>query len=178
MTEGHAVLSPDGLYRYRLDRWWGEGPTVCFVMLNPSTADASVDDPTIRKCLGFAKRWGASAITVVNQFAYRATKPSDLRAFGLLAGEDAARGPENVRHLETALRQADEVVCAWGAGGGVIERPRGDGFSYLNIPLLARKVNPTVPVSCLGYTKGGMPRHPLMLGYSTQSEPFTIGGAS
>src|SRR5689334_20041621 len=70
-----AVLSPCGLYRYRLTRRWGDGPALLFVMLNPSTADATEDDPTIRRCTGFAKREGMPAIEVVNLFAWRATDP-------------------------------------------------------------------------------------------------------
>lgn len=73
MMRSHAVLSEDGVYRYRLTREWGENldacKRVCFVMLNPSTADASKDDPTIRKCIGFATRLGFDALEVVNLFA-------------------------------------------------------------------------------------------------------------
>src|SRR5437868_12651695 len=74
-----AVISPCGKFRYRLTRQWGEGAALPFVMLNPSTADAEQDDPTIRKCVGFAKRMGYDGIEVVNLYAYRATKPTQDR---------------------------------------------------------------------------------------------------
>ena len=83
-----AVISPDGLYRYRLDRWWGpesEGMgsnRMPFMMLNPSTADADEDDRTIRRCIGFAHREGCNGITVVNIGAYRATDPDEWAAAG------------------------------------------------------------------------------------------------
>ena len=77
-----AVLSECGLYRYRLDRRWADGPTCGFIMLNPSTADAEVDDPTIRRCIGFAKREACGALIVVNIYPLRATKPADLWAKG------------------------------------------------------------------------------------------------
>ncbi len=94
---GSAVLSECARYRYRLDRAWerddhGLG-TVTWVMLNPSTADADVDDPTIRRCIGFSKAWGYNALTVVNLFAWRATSPRDLCAV-----EDPV-GPDNEAHL-------------------------------------------------------------------------------
>jgi hypothetical protein len=75
-----ATLSDCGRYRYRLWRRWADGPTVLFVMLNPSTADADVDDPTIRRCIGFARSWGAGALEVVNLYAWRATQPAELKA--------------------------------------------------------------------------------------------------
>ncbi|MDB5297796.1 MAG: hypothetical protein JWO31_3779 [Phycisphaerales bacterium] len=75
-TRAAAVLSPCERYRYVLHRWWDESkPAVCWLMLNPSTADAATDDPTIRKCCGFARAWGAGGIAVVNLFALRATDP-------------------------------------------------------------------------------------------------------
>src|SRR5437870_4841901 len=105
-----AVISPCGKFRYRLTRQWGEGAALPFVMLNPSTADAEQDDPTIRKCVGFAKRMGYDGIEVVNLYAYRATKPADLKKAGY------PRGPENDRHIEAALVEshANSVICAWG----------------------------------------------------------------
>ena len=79
LTHSTAVISQDGLYRYHLERRWSDAPFLTFVMLNPSTADAEIDDPTIRRCVGFSKREGAGGIAVVNLYAFRATSPADLR---------------------------------------------------------------------------------------------------
>src|SRR3989449_11540410 len=104
-----ACFSRCGTYRYALWRRWAAGPQVLFVMLNPSTADAQRDDPTIRRCIGFARRWGCGGIEVVNLFALRATDPRRLRYT-----RDPV-GPENVAHLARAAGRASLVGAAWGA---------------------------------------------------------------
>lgn len=88
-----AVISEDGLYRYRLDRRWGYGPRVAWIMLNPSTADSEAEDATSRRVQAFSRRWGFSALTVVNLYAWRATDPTDL-----WTAQDPV-GPENDRHI-------------------------------------------------------------------------------
>ena len=109
LTEADAVISDCERYRYRLTRRWDDGPTCTFIMLNPSTADARKDDPTIRRCIGFARREGCAALLVINCFAFRATKPADL-----FAAEDPI-GPENDRHIMAASLDADgQVIAAWG----------------------------------------------------------------
>lgn len=141
-----AGLSPDGMYRYWLRRTWNEDkPVVCFIMLNPSTADAHVDDATIRRCVGFAKSWGYGALSVVNLFAYRATDPKELSK----AADPI--GPENDVCIEaTTLNR--RVVCAWGCGGEL----KGRAKEVLE-SLRRREID----VRCLGTTKDGHPRHPL-----------------
>lgn len=118
-----AVLSSCGRYRYRLGRQFGLGDrNVVFVGVNPSTADATVDDPTVRKWIGFAKRWELDRIEVVNLFAYRAT---DVRA---LAEAADPVGPENDAYLRAALAGAELVVPCWGsceAAAGVAHKGRG-----------------------------------------------------
>jgi len=100
-----ATFSPDGLYRYHLWRLWGDREHRCvFVGLNPSTADAARDDPTIRKCAGFAKRWGFGAVDVVNVFAWRSTKP-----VGILRAADPV-GPDNDEAIAHVLEGASRVV--------------------------------------------------------------------
>jgi hypothetical protein len=113
-----------------------------FVMLNPSTADALVDDPTIRRCIGFAQREGMGALEVVNVFAFKATDPKAM--FG--AGRDIV-GPDNREHARWAVAQASRVVVAWGA------HPVGSS----PIPAVIAHANRW----CLGVTKDGSPRHPL-----------------
>lgn len=159
-----AVISDDGLYRYRLDRWWG--PESCgtgstrmpFMMLNPSTADADIDDPTIRRCMGFARREGASGITVVNVGAYRATDPADW-----LAAADPY-GPDNMRHVSDVVQMAGYIVAAWGANVPLaIETRWLRGLTLRGVAVL-----------CLGTTKDGHPRHPL---YVRGDQPLVpLGG--
>src|SRR5688500_11357729 len=103
-----AVFDRSGRYRYRLWRRWGDGGAVAFVMLNPSTADAERDDPTIRRCGGFARAWGFGSMVVVNLFALRSSDPQRLRR---------ARDPvgrENDRHIIDVTGTSDAVVLAWG----------------------------------------------------------------
>lgn len=155
-----AIISADGDYRYRLGRVWDDAAgQVAFVMLNPSIADHQVDDPTIRRCVGFAKEWGYGGLIVVNLFAYRATKPERL-----FTASDPV-GPDNDRHLVEAAGEANMVVCAWGAGAtkmpGRVRTVREELQSALGRPLF-----------CLGRTKDSHPRHPLYVRATQLPEVF------
>lgn len=162
-THRGALLSPCGSYRWMLWRTWGLAPPAVFVMLNPSTASGLEDDPTIRRCVGFAKGWGAGGIEVVNLFAWRATKPAALRT-ARKAGHDVA-GPLNPFALKLAVRDAGTLVCAWGAH----PLPELTVASFLAIPGMFGK-----PTWCLGRsTKTRAPRHPLMLPTETALERYT-----
>lgn len=154
-----AVISDCGQFRYRLWRRWEPGHTMPFVMLNPSTADATEDDPTIRKCIGFAERHGYAGIEVVNLYAFRATKPADLKRAGY------PRGPENDRHIEEALRDScsGSVYCAWGANARGLSRPAEVMEIIKRQALIAQ---------ALKVTEDGVPCHPLMLAYD--SEPVVL----
>jgi len=154
--ERGADFSPCGTYRYRLWRTWGPGSRVAFVALNPSTADATRDDPTIRRCIGFAQRWGHDGVDVVNLFAYRATHPSDLRA------APAPVGPDNLRVVRQTLQGAARVVACWGHQGGWRDQHR------VIAPLLPHDA------VCLGRTRAGHPRHPLFVPYQTELQPFSL----
>lgn len=151
---GRAVLSPDGLYRYALEREWPRTlldrdlGRVLFVMLNPSTADGLRDDPTVRRCVDFAQRWGYSSLTVVNLFAWRATDPRELA----LVPDPV--GPDNDAWIRARATVADRVVAAWGARGDLLARDR------VVLELLRGLGH---DVRCLGVTRAGMPRHPLYL---------------
>lgn len=140
-----AVLSPCRLYRYDLwRRWDADKGYVMFVGLNPSTADETNDDPTIRKCIGFAKRWGYGALCMTNLFAFRATKPKDM-----MAAQDAI-GPDNDRTLKTLSQGASIVIAAWGKDGNHKGR---DKQVMAMLPYLY----------CLKQNKDGSPAHPLYL---------------
>ncbi len=155
MTDGTAIISDDGVYRYVLTRRipstlrWVR--PMLFVMLNPSRATATESDPTITKCLGFAKRESCTKLTVVNLFALRSTDPKQL-----LAHADPV-GPDNDRHVR---EQWDEhaqigfVVLAWGAHPAVQKRE----------PPILKHIR-MVGAQCLGMTKDGEPRHPLYVSY-------------
>lgn len=159
--ERAAHLSACGRYRYVLSRWWGWGPRLVFVMLNPSTADAEVDDPTIRRCIGFARRDGFSGVTVVNLYAWRATKPAAMWA-AEQDGHDITGGERNDDLLREVLRQAkaQPVIAAWGANARserVAEFTSWRGIEH---------------VKALGVTKDGAPRHPLYLRADARPEPW------
>lgn len=112
-----AILDPTGTYRYLLTRSLeGNGDSIAWIMLNPSTADASVDDPTIRKICGFSTRWRYSSVFVVNLFALRSTDPKALKT------HPDPVGPENDNHIRTVLATADSVICAWGNHGALRDR--------------------------------------------------------
>lgn len=112
----HTILSDDKVYRYVLHRDLREEQEALlrarpcmFLMLNPSTADESLDDPTVRKCKGYARRWGFTDLLIGNLFAFRATDPKDL-----LMHKDRADGPENVAWVAKMLAASEIVVCGWG----------------------------------------------------------------
>jgi hypothetical protein len=156
-----AVLSSDGLYRYRLTRRWDTCgfPVrwVAFCGLNPSTADALVDDPTIRREVDFACQLGATGLIKVNLYGYRATDPKDLLRFITQRGHEAARGPANFDSLLDAASLARSgrglgVFAAWGAVPKALRSTVEIVSELLGGPLM-----------CLGLTKGGEPRHPLYL---------------
>lgn len=140
-----AILSDCGAYRYRLEREWGDsGAAVAFIMLNPSTADATVDDPTIRRCIRFAQDWGYAKLIVGNLYALRATDPKALRRSAAPVGVD------NERHRLQIAKDAQMTVCAWGANvdGNFFRRfmaCQGIALHYLRL------------------TKNGQPSHPLYL---------------
>lgn len=148
--EKSAII--DGPYRYRLARIWDpQIPPFVYVMLNPSTADADQDDPTIRVCMGRARRAGAGGIVVVNLFAFRATKPEAMKAAADPVGE------KNDFFIRSALTPGCTVVGAWGADGRFCDR------DYAVRMLIRREGH---PIWCIGRTRKGDPCHPLRQAYS------------
>lgn len=146
-----ATISTCGRYRYSLRRRWGSGLSLCVIMLNPSTADAVKDDPTVRRCVGFARREGWMGLEVVNLFAYRATSPKELKSSACPVG------PGNDEAIRVACARAGRIVVAWGAHGSFMSRDKEV------LESMTRKV------WCLGTTKRGHPRHPL---YLKSSQPL------
>src|SRR5208282_1252216 len=162
MCKHETQFSPDRVYRYTLWRDWpmldglerqGFGRDRAYAMfigLNPSTADETKDDPTIRRCIRFAKDWGYGALCMTNLFAFRATDPKVMEA-----AKDPV-GPDNDVWLVKESLKAGVVIAAWGTRSG----NRGkDVFQ-----LLERDVY------CLGKTKEGHPRHPLYVRADTLAE--------
>jgi hypothetical protein len=147
-----ATIDQTGKYRYILTRIWDENkPPAVFIMLNPSTADAEEDDPTIRRCINFAKGWGMGGIKVVNVFAYRATDPKEL-----LKAADPV-GIENYNHIEETINNAGIVIIAC----GVVNKRLGQPYKK------ALDILYGTDIYCLGVTKEGYPRHPLYLKNTT-----------
>jgi hypothetical protein len=144
-----AVLSSCGQYRYVLWRVWHPGdPLLNVVGLNPSTADAQADDPTIRRCIRFARDWGYGGLLMTNLCAWRATDPR------VLAQPRDVLGPENGRYLRAAAGASGRVLAAWGAycPDDVLRDLRES---------VCRLLTQTRDVWALGLTASGHPRHPL-----------------
>ena len=155
-----AIFSKCERYRYELRREWDCSlPPMLMIMLNPSTADALKDDPTIRRCIQRAVDSGCGQLIVVNLFAWRSPNPRDLK------NNANPVGALNDKHISDALyrchhRIGGKAVAAWGAHGGYMQR-------NAHVAELARDLN--VKLHCLGVTKSGDPRHPL---YVAKAQPL------
>lgn len=156
MQDRRTILSPCRSYRYTLWREFGglvgDGYAM-FIGLNPSTADEIEDDPTIRRCVAFAKSWGYGALCMTNLFAFRATEPSDM-----IAALDPI-GPDNDMHLTAMAREASVVVAAWGTNGTHLRRDKAVRGLVANL-------------HCLRKTQAGHPGHPLYLPGDLAPIPF------
>lgn len=159
------MIDATGRYRYVLRRAWDTSKTaVLWIMLNPSTADATTDDPTIRRCLAFAKAWGCGEMTVVNLFALRATDPRALRIHPAMFNQTSyldVVGPDNDEHLLREAEVHEMIVAAWGSHGTL--HNRGDDVREL----LCGEAMWT-----LGLTKSGQPRHPLYVRGDVKPQPW------
>ena len=159
-----ATISACGRYRYALERTTGiTGPNIAWVAMNPSTADATKDDPTIRKVIGFSRQAGYGVALVVNLFAYRA---KDVRECRLHVRSGDAEGPDNCAAIMAAASIADAVVCAWG--------PKPWAYDQADRVLAWLEEHPGGPPAllCVGTAKGGAPLHPLFVPYEAGLRPF------
>jgi len=153
-----AVFDSSGKFRYSLWRQWdNERPRLCFIMLNPSTADDAHNDPTIARCVSYARRWRFGSLEVVNAFAYRATDPTKL------ARVRDPVGPLNDGYILKAVRASAQVVLAWGNHALLDDRHAEV------VDLLAERAD----IYCFGITKLGQPRHPLYVRNEAPLLPFT-----
>ena len=160
-TSSGAIIAGD--HRFLLTREWeGEAGAVTWLMLNPSTADANEDDPTIRKCVGFTRRLGFTRINVVNLYSFRSSSPKELKARGY--PNDRARNDSAIR---LAAHQCQVLICAWGnnaparRAAEVLRAIRASGRSP----------------QALRLTKSGQPGHPLYIPYSARPGPLNPRGA-
>lgn len=161
----NAALSDCGKYRYDLFRLlrpmsYPDIKQCCFVMLNPSTADATEDDPTIRRCMGYASKWGYTQLVVVNLFAWRATDPSELPV-----NVESRVGPNNDYFITSHAEHSEIVVCGWGASSYA-----DDGNRAAHVLNLIKTAGKT-PM-CLKKTKSGSPAHPLYLPKDLEPAPL------
>lgn len=165
MKIGSAIFDETQKYRYYLTRPPStsidfrpiEIKPVAFVMLNPSTADAEQDDPTIRRCRGFAERWGSAGLIVVNLFGLRSTDPKGLRT------EEWPVGTLNLRYILEAGLNAHKIVCAWGNHG-----------EYMNQGAMVKRLllEKFQQLWCFGITQTKQPIHPLYQPYDRSLIPF------
>ncbi len=155
-----CIFSPCERYRYTLFREVnpeGRGLTA-FICLNPSTADATKDDPTVRRCMRFARDWGSRYFCMLNVFAFRATDPRDMKA------QHDPFGKDNWHHVQRIARMADRVIAAWGVHGDWMN---GDGIIRAamvgHMGSSYEKGQSDIALKCLGKTKAGHPKHPLYI---------------
>ena len=156
VAAGAHIVGP---YRYHLWRTWCEsGTRLLAIGLNPSTADATTDDPTLRRLVGFARDWGHGGLDLCNLFALRATDPRELRT------TDDPVGDYNDASIVTAAAGAERILLCWGA----FEPKLGRDTEVVEL-LRARLGRDLV---CLGRTKAGHPRHPLYVRHATRPTPW------
>lgn len=156
-----AVISPCKKYRYTLSRQWKPAPnrTCTFILLNPSRADQTEDDPTVRRCIGFARRFECTKLEIVNLFAYRTHSPKEL--LGLPTKIDP-RGPDNEKWVRRTEGVSDVLICGWGTHGSFRDQDK-EVLSW---------IPKERPLFCLGLTKDGYPKHPLYLSADRMLIPF------
>ncbi len=154
----NAVFDKNRIYRYMLSRQWGKSNDnfINFVLLNPSTADEKIDDPTIKACIKFAQNLKFGGLYVTNLFAYRTKSPKKLKESKNPIGE------ENNKYIKKYAHKSKSVVVAWGNHGNFLNRDR----EVLKI------LSEIKPPHCLEITKLGSPKHPLYIKRTAKPFPF------
>lgn len=154
--EKKAIISKDKIYRYKLSRTWDSTkPTILFIGLNPSIANENVDDPTITRCINFAKDWGYGTLLMANLFAFRSTYPKDIYLI------DDPIGKDNDHYLLECVTQSDLIVACWGNNG-----------TYMNREKVIKELVPNL--YCLQKNKNGTPHHPLRPPRNIHPLPFNF----
>ena len=143
--EKKANISKDKIYRYTLSRTWDSTkPTVLFIGLNPSIADENIDDPTVTRCINFAKDWGYGTLLMANLFAFRSTYPKEIYLI------DDPIGKDNDHYILECVKQSDLIIACWGNNGTYMDREK-----------IIKELVPNL--YCLQKNKNGTPHHPLRL---------------
>ena len=154
--EKKANISKDKIYRYTLSRPWDyTKPKVLFIGLNPSIADENIDDPTITRCINFAKDWGYGALLMANLFAFRSTYPKEIYLI------DDPIGKDNDHYLLECVKQSDLIIACWGNNGTYMDREK-----------IIKELVPNL--YCLQKNKNGTPHHPLRLPRDINPIPFNF----
>ncbi|BBD23510.1 DUF1643 domain-containing protein [Streptococcus constellatus] len=154
--EKKAIISKDKIYRYKLSRTWDSTkPTILFIGLNPSITDENIDDPTITRCINFAKDWGYGTLLMANLFAFRSTYPKDIYLI------DDPIGKDNDYYLLECVTQSDLIVACWGNNG-----------TYMNREKVITELVPNL--YCLQKNKNGTPHHPLRPPRNIHPVPFNF----
>ena len=154
--EKKANISKDKIYRYTLSRTWDSTkPTVLFIGLNPSIADENIDDPTITRCINFAKDWGYGTLLMANLFAFRSTYPKEIYLI------DDPIGKDNDHYILECVKQSDLIIACWGNNGTYMDREK-----------IIKELVPNL--YCLQKNKNGTPHHPLSLPRDINPIPFNF----
>ena len=154
--EKKANISKDKIYRYTLSRTWDSTkPTVLFIGLNPSIADENIDDPTVTRCINFAKDWGYGTLLMANLFAFRSTYPKEIYLI------DDPIGKDNDHYILECVKQSDLIIACWGNNG-----------TYMGREKIIKELVPNL--YCLQKNKNGTPHHPLRLPRNITPIPFNF----
>lgn len=154
--EKKANISKDKIYRYTLSRTWDSTkPTVLFIGLNPSIADENIDDPTITRCINFARDWGYGTLLMANLFAFRSTYPKEIYLI------DDPIGKDNDHYILECVKQSDLIIACWGNNGTYMDREK-----------IIKELVPNL--YCLQKNKNGTPHHPLRLPRDINPIPFNF----